>query len=414
MPSRGGACTSTVVPWATRRRSTSGSLPAHTGCGWSATATGRTTACSAWRRGSGSASPTSRSRSVSRVTRASVVLAASLLVCGARVSRAQSASELLRQGVQAYQTLEYDAAAALLERSLRRDSVTGLADSLQTRALTYLAATELFRSRRDSAMAAFRQLVLLNPRYRPDELIFPPQVTNLFQDVRRATRAIAVAVPPVTELRTRSDSLPARGLASSVADVVVTLAHEDGTPVRELYRGPVADSLLVKWDGLTAGGNPADDGRYILQVTPRIPTADGPRARQVVLDVKKVMPDTLAWPPEPTLLPERTSGGPAFRSLAAGLVAGAAAVALPSIVAPGKDASGARFAVGATIGVAGFVGFFARKPRVLEANARTNASQRDAWKKKLDAVRAENSVRLRTTRLVVRAGPETIADRRSP
>ena len=348
------------------------------------------------------------------MARTSLVLALSLLLCGARVVCAQSSGgDLLGQGVRKYQALEYDAAAALLERSLSQDPAAGLPDSLRARALTYLAATELFRGQRDSAMAAFRQLVMLNPRYRPDELIFPPQVTNLFQEVRRATRAIAVAVPPVTELRTRSDSLPARVLASSLADVVVTLVHEDGTPVRELYRGPVADSLLVKWDGLTPGGAPADDGRYILQVTPRIPTADGPRARQVVLDVKKVMPDTLAWPPEPTFLPDRTSRGPAFRSLAAGLVAGAVAVALPSIVAPGKDASGARFAVGATVGVAGFVGFFARKPRVLEANARTNASQRDAWKKKLDAVRAENAARLRTIRLVVRAGSETIAERGS-
>src|SRR5207247_236162 len=150
-----------------------------------------------------------------------------------------------------------------------------------------------------------------------------------------------------------------------------------------------------------------------LRVTPRTLTADGPRARQVPLEVKQEPPDTLAWPPPlttPPLLPERTSTGPAFRSLAAGLVAGAAAVALPSIIAPGKDASGARFAVGATVGVAGFVGFFARKPRPLDANVRTNASQRDGWQKKLDAVRTENAARLRTMRLVVRAGPETIAE----
>jgi hypothetical protein len=169
----------------------------------------------------------------------------------------------------------------------------------------------------------------------------------------------------------------------------------------------------VAWDGLTAAGTPADNGRYVLRVTPRIPTADGPRARQVVLDVKQEPPDTLPWPPTPALLPERSPTGPAFRSLAAGLVAGAAAVALPSIIAPGKDGSGARFAVGATVGVAGFVGFFARKPRPLDANVRTNTAQRDAWKKKLDAVRAENAARLRTMRLVVRAGPETIAERGS-
>ena len=345
--------------------------------------------------------------------RASLVLALSLLLCGVRLLPAQSAGDLLGQGVQKYQALEYDAAAALLERSLRRDSTAGLADSLRARALTYLAATELFRGQRDSAAAAFRQLVLLNPRYRPDELIFPPQVTNLFQEVRRATRAIAVVAPPVTELRTRIERFTARVLTSSLADVAVTLAQEDGTPVRQLYSGPVADSLLVAWDGLTAAGTPADNGRYVLRVTPRIPTADGPRARQIVLEVKQEPPDTLAWPPTPSLLPERSSTGPAFRSLAAGLVAGAAAVALPSIIAPGKDGSGARFAVGATVGVAGFVGFFARKPRPLEANVRTNTAQRDAWKKKLDAVRAENAARLRTIRLVVRAGPATIAERGS-
>ena len=350
------------------------------------------------------------------MTRAFIVLTMSLLLGGGQVLRAQSARDLLGQGVRAYQALEYDAAAALLEESLGRDSAAGLADSLRARALTYLGATELFRGQRDSAVATFRHLVLLNPRYRPDELIFPPQVTNLFQEVRRATRAIAVAVPPVTELRTRLERFTARVLTSSLADVTVMLAREDGTPVRQLYSGPVADSLLVSWDGLTAAGTAATDGRYLLQVTPRTPTADGPRARQVVLEVKQEAPDTLPWPPPlttPPLLPERTSTGPAFRSLAAGLVTGAAAVALPSIMAQGKDATGARFAVGAAVGVAGFVGFFAHKPRPLEANVRANASQREAWKKKLDQVKAENVARLRTMRLVVRAGPETIAERRS-
>ncbi|HYR99151.1 MAG TPA: hypothetical protein VEO58_09055 [Gemmatimonadales bacterium] len=348
------------------------------------------------------------------MTRASVVLAVSLLLCGARVARAQAASDLLGQGVRRYQALEYDAAAALLERSLRRDSVTGLADSLQTRALTYLAATQLFRGQRDSAVAVFRQLILLNPRYQPDELVFPPQVTNLFQEVRRSTKAVAVVVPPVTTMRTRVDPFKARLLTSSLADLTVTLAREDGTPVRELYNGPVADTLVLSWDGLTAAGTPAEDGRYILRVMPRSPTADGPRARQVVLDVKQQPPDTLPWPSTPALLPERTSTGPAFQSLAAGLVAGVAVVALPSLMAQGKDATGARYAVGAAVGVSGLVGFFARKPRPLDANVRANASQRDAWKRRVDAVKAENAARLRTMRLVVRAGPETIAERGSP
>jgi hypothetical protein len=356
------------------------------------------------------------------MTRVACILVLSLF-SGVHVLEAQSATDLandlLGQGVRRYQALEYDAAAALLTRSLGLASTGALADSQRTRALTYLAATELFRGQRDSAVTAFREVVLLNPRYHPDELIFPPQVTNLFQEVRRTTRAIAVVVPPVTQLRTRLERFSAQVLTSSLADVTVTLVHADGSPLRELYNGPVVDSLLVTWDGLTApGGAPADDGRYILRVAPRTPGPDAPRAREVMLDVKQQLPDTLPWPPpltSPPLLPERTSGGPAIRSLATGLLAGAAVMALPAIIAPDRDTqgggSGARIVVGAAVGVSGIVGFFARKPRPLEANVRANASQRDAWKRKVEAVRAENATRLQKTRLEVRAGPVTIADR---
>jgi len=65
------------------------------------------------------------------MTRATVVLALSMLLCGVRAARAQSASDLLGRGVQAYQGLEYDLAAALLGQSLERDPAAGLADSLR-------------------------------------------------------------------------------------------------------------------------------------------------------------------------------------------------------------------------------------------------------------------------------------------
>src|SRR5205823_13723575 len=66
----------------------------------------------------------------------------------------------------------------------------------------------------------------------PDPHLNPPSFPT-----RRSSdlRAIAVAVPPVTELRARLDRFKARVLASSLADVTVTLAHEDGTPMLQLY-----------------------------------------------------------------------------------------------------------------------------------------------------------------------------------
>jgi len=331
--------------------------------------------------------------------------------------RGQSARDLVAQGVRAYRALEYEAAAALLRRSLAPDAAGSLSTGERAQALSYLGATELFRNHRDSAVTAFQDIVLLDPRYRPDELIFPPDVTNLFQEVRRATKAIALAVPPVTELRGRLDRFTARLFSSSLTDVSVTIAEEDGRPVRELYRGPVADSLVVTWDGLTATGSAPDDGRYLLRVAPRDSTAGVWRAREVALDVSQQASDTLPWPPAltaPPLLPERTPGTPGLPSLAAGLVVAAAAVALPSIVSTGRAPTPARYAVGATVGVAGLVGFVThRRGHPIAANVRANAPQREAWQRRVEAVQAENARRRGTVHLVVRVVTGAIAERGS-
>jgi hypothetical protein len=178
----------------------------------------------------------------------------------------------------------------------------------------------------------------------------------------------------------------------------------------------VADSLLVTWDGLAATGEAPQDGRYLLRVAPRAGT-DTLAVRQVALEMARQSPDTLPWPPPlttPPLLPERAPGTAGLRPLAAGLVAAAAAVALPSIVAPGRDPTPARFAVGATVGVAGLVGFVThRRGHPLEANVRANAPQREAWKRRLEAVQAENVKRHAAVRLVVRALGDAVADRGS-
>ena len=92
------------------------------------------------------------------------MLAVTLLALTARsVAAQQSASDLLAQGIGAYQNLDYDQAAAMLRRGLARTTGDTLSLADRLRALTYLGATELFRDRRDSALAAFRQPDLLAP-----------------------------------------------------------------------------------------------------------------------------------------------------------------------------------------------------------------------------------------------------------
>src|SRR2546426_11384541 len=124
------------------------------------------------------------------------LLLASLLVLTGRGRAAaqQAATDLLAQGMRASQSLDYDQAAAILRRGLTRTLGDTLSTAERLQALTYLGATELFRDRRDAALAAFRQIAITDPKYRPSEIIFPPQVTGVFQEVRQQTKTVFLQI----------------------------------------------------------------------------------------------------------------------------------------------------------------------------------------------------------------------------
>jgi hypothetical protein len=94
----------------------------------------------------------------------------------------------VKQAIAAYQSLDFDVAATLLRRAL---SQGGLDDTARIQALTYLGAAEQYRGRPDSAVAVFRRLVVLAPGYQPDTLIFPPEITRAYNDVRDGMKVAA-------------------------------------------------------------------------------------------------------------------------------------------------------------------------------------------------------------------------------
>jgi len=339
------------------------------------------------------------------------VLLASLLLLTARgrVAAQQAATDLLAQGMRAYQSLDYDQAAAILRRGLMRTVGDTLSTAERLQALTYLGATELFRDRRDAALAAFRQIAVTDPRYRPSEIIFPPQVTGVFGEVRQQTKTVFLQVPPETEFRAKTEHFTAKLVASSPHDIAVTITTTDGKPVRRLYDGSIGDSLAVTWDGLTEEGNPVQGGRYVLRVAPRAASA-GQLVRQLSLEILRARPDTQPWPAGTSLRPH-SSSGPAVRSLAGGLAAAVAVVVLPSIVS--HDAAGfkGRFAVAAAIGGAGIVSFFAqRSAPAVDAIAGANTVAREAARRRLEQVQRQNAQSVADVRLIVRAGPATLIE----
>ena len=101
----------------------------------------------------------------------------------------------LARAIAAYQNLDFDVAATTLRRALERE----LSTAERIEALAYLGAAEHYRARPDSATAAFRRLIQLAPGFQLDTLVFPPEVTHAFDDVRSRTREEAAVQVAVTD-----------------------------------------------------------------------------------------------------------------------------------------------------------------------------------------------------------------------
>ncbi len=347
---------------------------------------------------------------------AALALAAALAAGAAARVRAQTPAQRRGAGVMAYGNLDYDSAAALLRAALGSAGTPPLSDSERVRGLVYLGATELFRDHRDSASAAFGRLLVLDPRYRPDQLIFPPEVSSLFQEVRLSTRAVTAAAPPLTRILSAGDRFVVWLYAASYHPVDVTVLRANGVPLRNLYTGGAGDSLQVLWDGRSENGAPAETGAYRLEVDSR--GADGRvvRSVEVPLDVTLMRGDTLPFPPPPDdslLLPEHTVAGNGARALATGLAGAALALVLPSVISSGSAGMAERFGVAGALGVAGLVGYqLQRRPQPIADNIAANQAVRRAWQQRADSVRAVNEGRLRAARLEIRAGAPRVVELR--
>jgi len=346
-----------------------------------------------------------------------VTAAVAVTVATPRRAPAQEQNRLVASAIEAYQNLDYESAAALLRRALAVEapSPDTVPAALRTKALTYLAASDFYRGHRDSAEAEFRRLIRQDPRFRPDPLLFPPEVTTVFEGQRRVTKVVAVEPPQDTTLRVGREQYPIRLIASSFHEVVVALERTDGRFLRGLYAGPIGDSLLVNWDGLDSAGAPPGDGPLTLTVTSR-PTPGGEVVRvvRVPIDVRATHADTLPWPglPDTALLPEHATTGPALRSLSGGVLGALAVVVLPSVLASGTHGSDGRFVVAGALTVSGIAGYLSRRPGTpLPDNVAHNVARRALWQRQIETTKQDN-VRRRTAVLErIRAGTPLVISR---
>jgi len=325
--------------------------------------------------------------------------------------RAQTAAESVAQGIEAYGALEYDAAAALLERGLSVQGPDALPLEARPQAYVYLGATELFRRRRPAAEAAFREALRADPRHRPDPLVFPPTVANVFDAVRRTTAYVAIEVPADTSVILGREYYEIRLYASALHNITVQVLRHDERELRSLYSGPIADSLVVRWEGLDDQGRPPAEGRVLIQVTSQRPSGRH-RLLHLPLRTTTATRDTLAHPLPPAdslYLPEREPKGPGLRALGAGLAGAALSLALPAVVATDGASAPSRYLVAMSLTAAGVLGYIAARPgRPIPDNIVTNQIMRDGWRRERDAVVVENEARRRD--LLVRFRAEDVIE----
>jgi hypothetical protein len=183
------------------------------------------------------------------------VVSALIAIAAAVPALAQHADVLLSKGVWAYEDVWYDSAATLLRRALNVRGTDSLDSPRRARALTYLAATEIFRGRRDSSVAVFRRLLQESPRRTPDTLVFPPPVTSVYMGVRASLHGVA-------RIRTTPRGVDLIVIALTPHRLGVGVRVHDGEPLRELFDGVVTDSVVVPWDGRKDDGTLAPQGAY--------------------------------------------------------------------------------------------------------------------------------------------------------
>lgn len=306
-------------------------------------------------------------------------------------SAAQDANVLLTEGLRAYQDLDFAAAVQLLRRSLDPADTGALTRPDRLRALMYLGAAHLFREDRDQAVVTFRHLLLADARYRPDSLVFPPKVTQVFGEVLQTTKAVALAAPPEVRFPAGEQGFLVRAYATSRQTIEAGVASARGRAIATLFRGEISDSVTLSWNGLDSAGRAVPAGAYQLVIASSL--VPGRVLRRVSLPLAVSIPsvDTVPWPPAP----QAGRSGWDLRFLIPGAALGAA-LAVPAALGAG-GAQGFRIAAGVSVTTAGII---AGRPRASAPDRQAEAE----WRTGVRAARQENQHRRARPEMVIQSG----------
>jgi hypothetical protein len=332
------------------------------------------------------------------------LLAAALPVAGP--AAAQSPDKELVQGVQAYRELEMESASWLLRQALSDERLKP--DDRKT-ALSYLGAAEFYRDRRDSALAAFGQLVRLDPDFRLDRLVFPPDAQEAFEEARRRNPSVRVTAHSAS-FAPNGAGLPVRLDANTPQVVVMTFESVSGDVIDTAFHARVTDTATVFWKARGDAATPAPVGGFVLGVSSLDGRGRVARRVELPVHVTRTPENPLAIPEPPPVLPVRQPAGPAFVRLGLGIAAATVAYLGTPLF---TDQSAPRVLSTGLFAAAGVIGFWDVRPgKPLPANVVANEVARAAWRARVANVEEENGRRAVGGTVHVEVGGVRVAEGR--
>jgi hypothetical protein len=184
----------------------------------------------------------------------------SLLVCltsWAPTARAEIESDAVKEGVRAYDSLDYPAAVQALQSALS-ESLTR-----DEKIITYrtLGFAQVALDHNDEARAAFASLLRLDPAYELDRTI-SPRIRAVFEQARGDVATSGAGAEADARLPSMTPAVsPARGADGKL--ISVTVSHPGGiAQTAQLYYRERGTSSFSRVDGKRSG----DEGRFELAI----------------------------------------------------------------------------------------------------------------------------------------------------
>jgi hypothetical protein len=335
-----------------------------------------------------------------------VVLGLLTLMAIARPLAAQrTPAEVLSRGVILYEELQLERAVTLL-RDVMSPSNASATKEERAQAMKYLGAAYALLGRRDSAIAYFQRTLERDPFTDLDPAVFTAQERQLFALACRRTFIVGAKVLPDSGFVPGQGRVSLRFVTTQRARLEAVVRRAEAGEAMASFRWTSEGASESPWDGLDEKGAHLAPGRYHLEVRATTMTDSLSDTLALRFDVRydhEPLEDSLILTAG-SLLPERRPASVARSHLAAGVVAAAFAIAVPSVIGHG-ELGGTRkhAAVMASLTASGGITAFVllRRGSAIPANVLENARRREEHARRNREIRERNAARMAEARMII-------------